>query len=539
MATSQQQIVESASGQKRIVFGLVAVFLAYFAHGYFIQILIPALPKIAADLNGMHLYSWGISIPHLGQAFAMLMVGKLSDLYGRRALLMLSLAICLFGTVWSALSTTFMMLIIARTVLCIGQGALAPLCFSVLGDMFEPVERSKWVGLLNIPAGFFAFIGPTLGGWFADNLSWRYIFWCGAPLVIICLAAVLFGLSRQTLYSAPKIDSHGALFAAIASSAMILAFSLAGTIYPWASTQVIGLLAVSVVSWVLFIKIESGAEQPILDLQVLKNRSFVTISSACVLSAIGMIGIAIYFPLMMQGIQGISATLTGKIITPSGILMAFLGVPTGFVLARTKRYKWMYVLGYGLAMAAALLLIFFNASTPVYAALIVTIISGLGIGAMPTINTLVVQYAVPKRLLGVATGALFFFVMIGQAIAPAILGSAMNTQYNSMLKASLPAELAQLTNQATMTSLGNPRVLLSQQAMSALRETLNKKPEVLDQTVSAIRTSMESSLRFVFIIGAVCMLLAFLIICTIPEISIDAKVEDKKAIRSAAENFGD
>jgi MFS family permease len=539
MATSQQQIVESASGQKRIVFGLVAVFLTYFAHGYFIQILIPALPKIAADLNGMHLYSWGISIPHLGQAFAMLMVGKLSDLYGRRALLMLSLAICLFGTVWSALSTTFMMLIIARTVLCIGQGALAPLCFSVLGDMFEPVERSRWVGLLNIPAGCFAFIGPTLGGWFADNLSWRYIFWCGAPLVIICLAAVMFGLSRQTLHSAPKIDSRGALFAAMASSAMILAFSLAGTIYPWASTQVIGLLAVSVVSWVLFIKIESGAEQPILDLQVLKNRSFVTIASACVLSAIGMIGIAIYFPLMMQGIQGISATLTGKIITPSGILMAFLGVPTGFILARTKRYKWMYVLGYGLAMTASLLLIFFNAATPVYAALVVTIISGLGIGAMPTINTLVVQYAVPKRLLGVATGALFFFVMIGQAIAPAILGSAMNMQYNRILKASLPAELAQLTNQAAMTSLGNPRVLLSQPAMAALRKTLNKKPEVFDQTVSAIRTSMEYSLRFVFIIGAVCMLLAFLIICTIREISIDAKVEDKKAIRSAAENFGD
>jgi MFS family permease len=530
MATAQQQTVESASGQRRIVLGLAAIFLTYFAHGYFIQILLPAMPKIAADLNGMHLYSWGISIPHLGQAFAMLMVGKLSDMYGRRALLLVSLAVCLFGTVWSALSATFMMLIIARTVLCIGQGALAPLCYSVLGDMFEPVERSKWAGLLNIPAGIFAFIGPTLGGWFVDNLSWRYIFWCGAPLLIICLAAVLFGLSRRTLHSAPKIDSRGTLFAAIASSAMILAFSLAGTMYPWASMQVIGLIVVSVVFGALFIKAESRAEEPILDLQVLKNRSVVTISSVCVLSAIGMIGIGIYFPLMLQGVQGISATLTGKIITPGGILMSFLGVPIGFVLARTKRYKWIYVLGYGLAMVAAILLIFFKAATPVYAALIVNIISGLGIGAMPTINTLVVQYAVPKRLLGVATSALFFFVMMGQSIAPAILGSAMNTEYNSMLKASLPAELAKLTDQATMTSLGNPRVLLSKPAMAALRETLDNKREVLDQTVSAIRTSMESSLRFVFIIGAACMLLAFLIICTIPEIPIDAKVEEKKVI---------
>ena len=172
---------------------------------------------------------------------------------------------------------------------------------------------------------------------------------------------------------------------------------------------------------------------------------------------------------MMQGIQGISATLTGKIITPGGILMGFLGVPTGFILARMKRYKWMYILGYGLAMAAAFPLIFFNAATPVYAALVVTIINGLGMGAIPTLNTLVVQYAVPKRLLGAAMGALFFCVMIGQALAPAILGSAMNTQYNSTLKASLPAELAQLTDQATMSSLGNPHVLLSKPAMTALR----------------------------------------------------------------------
>jgi MFS family permease len=530
MATAQQEAVESASNRKPIVFALAAVFLTYFIYGYFLQILISAMPKIAADLDGMQLYSWGVSIPNLGQAFAMLMVGKLSDMYGRRALLLASLAICLFGTVWCALSTTFMMLIIARTVLCIGQGGLAPLCFSVLGDMFEPVERSKWVGLLNIPAGIFAFVGPTLGGWFVDNLSWRYIFWCGAPLLIICLAAVMFGLSRRILNAAPKIDSRGALFAAAASSTMILAFSLAGTLYPWTSTQVIGLLTASVVLWALFIKVESDAEEPILDLQMLRNRSFVTISSACLLSAIGLTGMGVYYPLMMQGIQGISATLTGKIITPGGILMGFLGVPTGFILARMKRYKWMYIFGYSLAMAAALPLIFFNAATPVYAALVVTVINGLGMGAIPTLNTLVVQYAVPKRLLGAAMGALFFCVMIGQALAPAILGSAMNTKYNSTLKASLPAELTQLTDQATMSSLGNPRVLLSKPAMAALRETLNNKQDVLDHTVSAIRTSMESSLRVVFIIGAVCMLLTLLIICTIPEIPIDAKAEDKKAL---------
>jgi MFS family permease len=525
MTEAKQESAEPAVTARQTVMGLAAVFLTYFVYTYFIQILLSALPKIAADLDGMHLYSWSVSIPNLGQAFAMLIVGKLSDMYGRRALLLLSLLVCLLGTVWSALSSTFVMLIIARTVLCLGQGGLAPLCFSALGDMFGPVERSKWVGLLNIPAGILALVGPTLGGWFVDNLSWRYVFWCAAPLLLACLGMVLFGLSMRTQHAAPKIDSRGALFAAVASSTLILAFSLAGTLFPWVSVQVIGLFVVSVVFWVLFVKAEAGAAEPILDLQVLKNRSFLTIASACLFSAIGMTALMIYYPLMMQGIQGVSATRSGQILTPSAVLMGFLGVPAGFIIARTKRYKWMYILGYGLTLAGMLALVFFNAATPILWGFVVTTLVGLGMGAIPTLNTLVAQYAVPKRLLGVATGALFFSVMIGQAVAPAILGSAMNMEYNSMLKNSLPAEVSQLADKATMTSLGNPRVLLSEPAMATLRATLNKTSgngqAILTQTVSAIRASMEAGLRIVFIIGAVATLLTFLIIGTIPEISIE------------------
>lgn len=536
MTTAQQQSSEPAVGARKITLGLATVFLVYFVYMYFFQILLSALPKIAADLDGMPLYSWGVSIPSLGMAFSMLMVGKLSDLYGRRALLLGCLVVCLLGTLWSALSTTFVMLIIARTVLGIGQGGLAPLCFSVLGDMFEPAKRSIWVGLLNIPAGLFAIVGPTLGGWFVDNLSWRYIFWCGLPLLILCLVMVLFGLSGKAQHAAPKIDARGALLAAVASSTIILAFSLAGTIYPWASVPVIGLLAVSAVFWILFVKAEAGAEEPILDLQVLKNRPFLTVATACLLSCFGMVGLMIYYPLLMQGVQGVSATTTGQLMTPGNVLTNFLGVPTGFILALTKRYKWMFVVGYGLTMAVMFAVVFFNAATPLRWGFLAFTLAGLGMGSIPTLNTLVVQYAVPKRLLGVATGALFFSVMIGQAIAPAILGSAMNMKYNSTLKTSLPAEVSQLTDQATITSLGNPRVLLSESAMAGLRTTLNgKSPNgqtILDQTVSAIRISMESGLRIVFLIGAIAMILTFLTIITIPVFSIDTPAKDESAGRS-------
>jgi MFS family permease len=533
MATDQQKIVESASDRKKIVLGLVTVFLTYFVYSYFFQILLSALPRIAADLKGMPLYSWGVSIPSLGLAFSMLLVGKLSDMYGRRALLLACLSVCLLGAIWSALSTTFGMLIVARTFLSIGQGGLAPLCFSALGDMFESSERGKWVGLLNIPAGIFAFLGPTLGGWFVDSLNWRYIFWCGTPLLIICMVMVVFGLSGQRQHATQKIDTRGAILAAFASSTIILAFSLAGTMYSWASKQVIGLLIASLIFWILFIKAEAKAEEPILDLQVLRNRSFFTIASAGLFSAFGMAGLMVYYPLLVQGVQGASATQFGQMMTPGNVLMNFLGVGAGFLLARTKRYKWMFILGYGLTLLVMIALTFFKASTPIYFGFVAITLAGIGMGVIPTVTTLVVQYAVPKRLLGVATGALFFSVMIGQAIAPAILGSAMNMKYNSALQESLPAEVSQLADKATMASLGDPSVLLSKPAMDALRITLNRQSnngqKILNQTVAAIRTSMESGLRMTFMIGAIAMLLTFLTICTIPEISIDAKVEDKRS----------
>jgi MFS family permease len=527
MATEPQQMAEPATSQKGTVLGLATVFLTYFIYMYFIQILLSAMPKIAADLDGMHLYSWGVSIPNLGLAFSMLLVGKLSDLFGRRALLLTCLVICLAGTIWSALSSTFVMLIVARTFLSIGQGGLAPLCFSVVGDMFEPVQRSKWVGLLNIPAGIFAMFGPTLGGWFVDDLSWRYIFWCAVPVLVACLILVSIGMSGRTQNVASRIDTTGALLAAVASSSMILAFSMAGTMYPWLSIQVVGLLVVSIVFWILFVKAEARTVEPILDLQVLKNRSFATIASACLLSCFGMVGLMNYYPLLMQGVQGISATSTGKIITPGNVAMNFLGVGAGFILARTKRYKWMFVLGYGITLIVMLTLIFFGIATPRWMTFAAFTLAGMGMGALPTLNTLVCQYAVPKRLLGVAMGTLYFSVMIGQAIAPAILGSAMNMKYNSTLQASLPAEIRQMADQATITSIGNPRVLLNDQAMASLRETLGKRgtngQAVLDQTVSAIRLSMESGLRIIFLIGALAMLFTFVIICTIPEISIETK----------------
>jgi MFS family permease len=515
--------------KKQILLGLVAIFALYGTSAYFIQTLNIARPKMAADLDGMALYSWSISLPGLASAFVALIFGKFSDMYGRRIMLLVSLAFFLLGTIFCAVSPTFVLLIAANAVMRIGAGALMPLCLAVIGDMFPLAERSKWIGLLQIPSGIFAFFGPTLGGWFVDNLSWRHLYWMGVPILVLCIILVPKGIPPLAKKVVHKIDVRGMLLLAVASSATIFGFSFAGDKYPWTSVQIIGLLGVALLFWILFIRAENEAEEPILDPQVFKNRIFLTVAISAFLSFFGQVGMMMYFPLFLQGVQGISATISGMIITPYSFLMAFIGVPVGFLLAKSKRYKWMYVVGFAILTVDMFGLIFFTAQTPIFFGVAATIVAGLGLGAIPTVNTVVVQSAVPRKLLGVAMGATFFCLMMGVAISPAILGGAMNATYAKELAAALPEEMRLEENEASMNSIGNPRVLLDEPAMKSLEETFMKRgaegQKLFAQTVEAIRTSLEASLRSVFWIGAIMMLLSFILISTIPGVSLEKETQ--------------
>jgi MFS family permease len=533
MPQAPQQPAESGFTRRQILLGLITIFCIYFTVSFFVQTLVIARPRMAADLDGMALYSWSVSIPSLAAAFVTLLFSKLSDMYGRRIMLLVSMVLFLAGTIWSALSPTFVILISANTLSRLGSGALAPLCVSVLGDMFPPAERSKWIGLLNIPAGFFALFGPTLGGWMVDNLSWRHLYWMGVPLLIVCLVMVPIGVPAMSKRIARKIDVRGAILVAVASSATIIGLSFAGTTYPWASVQVIGLLSVALLFWILFFRAENRADEPIMDPQVFRNRTFLTIAISGLLSFFGLMAMMMYYPIFLQGVQGISVMRSGQILTPYSLLMAFIGVPTGFVLARTKRYKWMYVSGYGLLTVVMIGVIFFSAETPIIWGVVAATLAGLGLGTIPTVNTLAVQWAVPKRLLGASMGAIFFSITMGMAISPAILGSVNNVAYAKTLERQLPDRLHSFADKATMIALGDPKALLSPSKMKVLEETLNKTgpdgKKLFHQTVEAIRASMEAGLKSVFLLGAVTTLIAFLLILTVPEVSMDAVVEDKKA----------
>jgi len=469
MAKVQTLPAQQDAAAKKVALGLWATFVTYFVAMFFMNSVNIAQPIQVADLNGMALFSWIIALPALGSAVATLMFGKLSDMYGRRSILLTSLSLFLLGSILSAIASTMALAVGARVVLMLGQGALAPLCFSVLGDLFEPAARARWSGMLNVPAGIAATIAPTLGGLLTQSsMGWRSLFWVMVPLVLISGGMVAAGIPGRTQKVEQKVDFLGIVIMVIASATLIIGVSWLGD--PTKLGIGIGLVVVAIIAWAVFINVENKAEAPILDPQVLFNRTFITAAGAGFMSFFGLLGVMIYGPVFAQEVMGVSPAVSGSMLTPFSMLFAFMGVPAGFILAKTKKYKWMFVSGYALLTVALFVMWQFTSETPIWLFVLIAALVGFGNGVMPTINTLVAQFAVPRRLLGVAVGAIFFVVMMGMAIAPAILGLAQNAAGD-----------------------------------------------------------LESGLKLIYMVGAIGMAVSFIMVLTIPEVSMDVEAPDNQA----------
>lgn len=451
------------SVKRKASLGLWAVFLTQFVSFLFINARNIAMPGIIAELEGMSLFSWLIALPALSGAASTLLFGKLSDIYGRRAILSLSNAIFMLGLGLSTRATSMPYMVAAATFMSIGHFPIIPLCFTAIGDLFPPAERARWIGLLSLPSGAAALIGPVLGGIVAESVAgWRGLYWGTIPLMLIASSLVMIGLPKNAHAAKPKMDVLGTLVMIIATTTIFLGFSWLGT--PNKLISGVILLVISLAAWIVFIQIENRAEAPILDPKIFQNRTLMTAAGAAFLSFFAALAIVTYSPIFVQDVMKIDPTTSGSMLTPYTTIAAFLGIPVGLLLARTRRYKRLYIVSYAVITVAMVALWQLNAASPAWWYILVTSLAALGMGAIGPMNTLVAQFAVPRRLLGVAVGAIFFFQMVGLVVAPSILGLA---------QANAP--------------------------------------------------TLESGLKLVFLIGAAALAVAFLLILTIPQISIGAE----------------
>lgn len=454
------------SAKRKAAIGLWAVFITQFVSFLFIHARNIAMPGIIAELDGMALFSWLIALPALTGAASTLLFGKLSDIYGRRAILLLSIGIFLLGLGISSSATTMAFLVLAATLMSIGHFPIIPLCFTAIGDLFLAAERAKWTGLLSLPSGMAALTGPVLGGLVAESVAgWRGLYWGTIPLMLIAGGLLVAGLPENAPPLKPEIDVWGTLVMVVATTTLFMGFSWLGA--PDKLPMGLILLVISSAAWIGFLRIERQVEAPILDPHIFTNRTFMTAAGAVFLSCFGMLGITAYSPIFVQTVMKIDPAISGSMLTPYTTIVAFLGIPVGFFLARTKKYKGMYIFGYATATVALFGLWPITAAAPRGWYVLVTSVAGFGVGAIGTLTTLVAQFAVPRRLLGVAVGAIFFFQMIGLVVASSILG-----------------------------------------------------------LVQSSASHLENGLKLVFLIGAVAMLVSLLMILTIPELSLETEAAE-------------
>ena len=378
-------------------------------------IVATALPRIVGELGGMEHYSWVFTAYMLAATVTTPIYGRLSDVYGRRPFFVAGILIFMAGTVFCGLADSMTQLVAGRAVQGLGAGAMIPLAVATIGDLVPASDRGRWQGLTGAVFGFASVIGPTTGGWISDHADWRWVFFVSLPVGVVALAVV-----ATTLKIPPhpdrgtKVDYAGAALLALGLSSGLLAIVGGGPAE---------LYAMSVLVLAGFVWWERGVEQPIVPVELFRERVFTASNLAGFAVGVGMFGAIMFVPLYVQDVLGHSATASGLVLMPLMLAMMVTSVGSGQVITRTGRYRWALVTGPVIMGAGYVLLASMNAGSSQLYATVAMIVTGLGLGLLLQNLALVVQNGVPTRHLGAATSAVQFSRSIGGTIGVSVMGA--------------------------------------------------------------------------------------------------------------------
>ncbi|WP_379136197.1 MDR family MFS transporter [Paenibacillus sp. sgz500958] len=536
--------MEHLSHKKKVTI-MIALMAAMFFAAINQTIVGTAMPRIIAILGGIEHYTWVITIYMLTSTIATVLVGKLSDIYGRKPFLLAGIVIFIIGAFLSGLSNTIYQMIIYRGIQGLGGGILMSATVTAVGDLFAPRERAKWTGIMMAVFGFSSVIGPTLGGFMVDHMDWRWIFWLFLPLGFVAFAMIWRMFPKTTRSASESIDYLGSIFLSLTIVALLLGFSWGGSKFDWGSPEILSLFGASIAGTIILILIERKAKSPVLPLSLFKN-SVVTLSMIIgFLMNAGMMGAMIYLPFFVQGVEGVSPTNSGFINMPMSLMMVVLSTMAGRWISKSGKYKRYALIGMPFMVGAMVLMAFMN-SIPLAVASMV--IFGIGLGLAMPVFTLTVQNAVAPSMLGVATATNTLFRNLGGTIGIAFMGTIMNTTLTNKLESAvasgqgpdlsaLPAESAQ-----QLSAFMNPQMLLDQPKLKELHATLPEQIQPLfNQLIEMLRSALSDSLTVVFLSGTALLVIASLLVIFIKEIplrSTEAKTEVKTEDKSQAPKLG-
>jgi EmrB/QacA subfamily drug resistance transporter len=398
-----------------------------------------ALPTIVSELGGLEHLAWVVTGYLLAQTVVTPIYGKLGDLYGRKIVLQSAIIFFLIGSALCGLSQNMTQLIAFRAIQGLGGGGLIVTTQAVVGDIVPPRERGRYQGIFGAVFGLSSIAGPLLGGYFTTQLSWRWIFYINLPVgiaALVVLAATLPSLSRRV---ARAIDYAGAGLLAVVLSSIILLADLGGTTYPWSSPLSMGLIALALISLVVFALIERKAAEPVLPLRLFRQPTFVITSAVGLIVGFGLFGSVTYFPLYLQVVKGVSPTSSGIQMVPMMGGMLVTSIASGQLISRTGRYKLFPLLGTAVMTVGLFFLSRLTPQSSEATASLLMLVLGVGLGMVMQVLVIAVQNDVDYRDLGVATSGATLFRLIGGSLGTAILGAVFAARLTSNLARLLPA----------------------------------------------------------------------------------------------------
>ena len=489
---------------------LGAVMIGIFLAALDQTVVGTALPKIITDLGGNDLYTWAFTAYLLTSTISGPLYGKLSDLFGRRPIFLFGIGIFMAGSLLAGLSQEMWQLIGARGIQGLGSGALFPIALAVIGDLFAPSERGRYQGLFGAVFGLSVLIGPAIGGVITDTIGWPWVFFLNLPVGALVFTIVWRNLpAYHPGGERPRIDYVGATLFTGALVPILIGLTNKRSA-DWTDASVGGLMAIGAVILLVFLWVESRAVEPIVPLDLFRNRSFTVSVAAVFLAMIGFFATVVFLPRWFQVVAGASATESGYQILPlmGGLIVS--AVASGQIVSRTGRYRSLIFAALVVMAAGLFALTNLRADTPIPLLWAWMFVTGLGVGPTFAVFTLVVQNAVPIQRLGTATSNLTFFQQVGGTVGLAITGTIFGSTLTSEVPrqlggAGIPAEvggaLAAGGGLDALTGVGDLGKAILAATPDALRATVEPfVPAIVDAIHRAF--SIATSSTFILGIGA-------------------------------------
>jgi EmrB/QacA subfamily drug resistance transporter len=510
---------------------LGAILLALFLFALDQTVVGTALPRIVTDLKGNDLYAWVVTVYLLTATISGPIYGKLSDLFGRRPIVIFAVSLFLIGSVLSGLSQQMWQLILFRGLQGLGGGAMFPVALAVVADLYTPSERGKYLGLFGAVFGLSSLVGPAIGGVITDQFTWHWIFFVNVPLGIVSLVVLWRLLPSIRPETRITIDYLGAAAFTLAIAPFLIGLTNKQT-GEWADPAVGGLILLGLAFGAVFVWIESRAVEPIVPLGLFRIRAFTISVSGMFLAAFGFFTAVIFLPRWFQSVAGATATESGYNILPMLAALIFSAIASGQIVARTGRYKILMMGSLVLLAAGLFMLTNLRADTDRRTLWLWMIVTGLGIGPSFAVFTLIVQNAVDAGCVGVATASLTFFQQIGGTIGLTLAGTA----FASRLTAEIPTQLAAagvpspVVGQFTggggaaidLTGTGD----LGQRILASVPESARASlTPLIPSIVDGIHQAFSIALASTFWIGIVCALVGAAAVALLREAPMRATFE--------------